>query len=259
MVFLLSENDQILTFKYKKSNCTEIVKSLIANYTRKQSKNIILKFSKNDFIIDSKKKHLKALKCITENGFDKQELVNLCVQNGNAELVNEICKEDLVDNMDDLLVLGAECGNLSVVMYFYENGAKVNSNNNEALKISAINGYLDVVEFLVSKGANLNVILDDWIINSNHIYNEKVINFLQRHPRSNYPKSKYGSFIIPDEIEKYFKILNLNHDASLSDLKLAYKKMAIKWHPDKNINNKEKASKEMSKINEAYESILEIF
>lgn len=55
MVFLLSENDHILTFKYKKSNCTEIVKSLIANYTRKQSKNIILKFSKNDFIIDSKK------------------------------------------------------------------------------------------------------------------------------------------------------------------------------------------------------------
>ena len=49
----------------------------------------------------------------------------------------------------------------------------------------------------------------------------------------------------------YYKILNISKTATNDDIKKAYRKLAIKWHPDKNNNSKE--SEEMfKKIAEAY-------
>eukprot|EP01037_Dinobryon_pediforme_P020950 gene20950-21698_t len=42
-------------------------------------------------------------------------------------------------------------------------------------------------------------------------------------------------------------------DAKEKDLKKAYRKLALKWHPDKNIDNKEAATKKFEIISEAYE------
>ncbi len=42
------------------------------------------------------------------------------------------------------------------------------------------------------------------------------------------------------------------------DIKKAFKKQAMKWHPDRNVGNEEKANKKMKEINEAYTSLLEI-
>lgn len=50
----------------------------------------------------------------------------------------------------------------------------------------------------------------------------------------------------------YYKILGLNKNSTEEEIKKSYRKLAIKWHPDKNPNNKEQAEKEFKLVSEAY-------
>ena len=51
--------------------------------------------------------------------------------------------------------------------------------------------------------------------------------------------------------QTFYDILKINKTARHNDIKKAYRKLAIKWHPDENNNSKE--SEEMfKKIAEAY-------
>ena len=61
------------------------------------------------------------------------------------------------------------------------------------------------------------------------------------------------------DVKKSFEILRLEPDASIENLKLAYKDMVNVWHPDRFLHNprlKEKAEKQLQEINQAYEVAL---
>lgn len=51
----------------------------------------------------------------------------------------------------------------------------------------------------------------------------------------------------------YYKILQVDKNANDGDLKKAYHKLAMRWHPDKNPNNKKEAEAKFKEISEAYE------
>ncbi|KAG9138423.1 hypothetical protein Leryth_012723 [Lithospermum erythrorhizon] len=51
----------------------------------------------------------------------------------------------------------------------------------------------------------------------------------------------------------YYKILGVDKNAKDDDLKKAYRKLAMKWHPDKNPNNKKEAEAKFKQISEAYD------
>ncbi|KAK2446096.1 dnaJ protein subfamily B member [Trifolium repens] len=50
----------------------------------------------------------------------------------------------------------------------------------------------------------------------------------------------------------YYNILKVDKNATEDDLKKAYRKLAMKWHPDKNPTNKKEAEANFKQISEAY-------
>ena len=51
----------------------------------------------------------------------------------------------------------------------------------------------------------------------------------------------------------YYDVLKVPKNATDDELKKAYRKLAMKWHPDKNQDKKEVAEAKFKQISEAYE------
>lgn len=53
-------------------------------------------------------------------------------------------------------------------------------------------------------------------------------------------------------MQNYYELLNVSMDASPDDIKSSYRKLAMKWHPDRNNNNPE-AEEKFKEVQKAYE------
>jgi DnaJ-class molecular chaperone len=51
----------------------------------------------------------------------------------------------------------------------------------------------------------------------------------------------------------YYDVLGVSKGVSADEIKKAYRKQALEWHPDKHKDNKEAAEKRFKEINEAYQ------
>merc|ERR1711991_1059504 len=51
----------------------------------------------------------------------------------------------------------------------------------------------------------------------------------------------------------YYAVLGVANSATDAELKKAFRKMAVKWHPDRNADNREEATARFDEIAEAYE------
>ncbi|XP_063531147.1 dnaJ homolog subfamily B member 6 isoform X3 [Cydia strobilella] len=51
----------------------------------------------------------------------------------------------------------------------------------------------------------------------------------------------------------YYRVLGVTKVATETEIKKAYRKLALKWHPDKNPDNADEANRKFKEISEAYE------
>ena len=54
------------------------------------------------------------------------------------------------------------------------------------------------------------------------------------------------------EKQTFYEVLGVQENATQEEIKKSYRKLALKWHPDKNPDNKEEAEEKFKTISEAY-------
>lgn len=62
---------------------------------------------------------------------------------------------------------------------------------------------------------------------------------------------------MPEALDRYYKILGLSKRASKTDIKRAYRRFALRYHPDKNPGNEKRAARIFTAINRAYSILMD--
>ena len=55
------------------------------------------------------------------------------------------------------------------------------------------------------------------------------------------------------KFQDYYETLGVAREASADEIKKAFRKLALQWHPDRHKKDKAKAEEEFKKVSEAYE------
>jgi curved DNA-binding protein CbpA len=55
------------------------------------------------------------------------------------------------------------------------------------------------------------------------------------------------------QLKDYYQILNVRRNSSAEDIKKAFRRLALRYHPDRNPENVQEAGEKFKEINEAYE------
>ena len=145
---------------------------------------------------------------------------------------------------------------LAMVQFLLNQGAIVNSRLQDSgetpLHEATRKENLDIVKLLVQKGAKVNAEADNGKTPLQYAYNDDIVNFLLENGAT--APTKEGIYISDEDAQKdYYAILGISNTANASEIKKAYGALALKWHPDKNPDNKEKAEEMFKKVGRAYE------
>ena len=62
--------------------------------------------------------------------------------------------------------------------------------------------------------------------------------------------------MVLDEALDDYAILGLKGGETEEEIRKKYKKLALRWHPDKNINDRENSEKKFKSITEAYSNLI---
>jgi DnaJ-domain-containing protein 1 len=76
------------------------------------------------------------------------------------------------------------------------------------------------------------------------------------HKKPEQPKPQQAPPRRHHEHEQHYATLGLTSNASPEEeVRKAYRRLSLKYHPDKNVGNEERASEEFQKVNHAYSTI----
>jgi len=57
--------------------------------------------------------------------------------------------------------------------------------------------------------------------------------------------------------KNYYELLEVSKTATTDEIKKAFKRLALKWHPDRNLNNRDEADEMFKTINKAYQVLID--
>jgi hypothetical protein len=71
-------------------------------------------------------------------------------------------------------------------------------------------------------------------------------------PRACLPRARHLATPLAPMRTCYYEVLGIDQKASAEQIKKAYRKAALKWHPDKNVGNPEEATEKFKDAHSAY-------